>query len=211
MKIYRFDMYRKYIKRILDLFFSLTLIVFLLPLGIILTIVLSFTNGGNPFFIQERPGLNGKIFRLIKFRSMNNKRDANGKLLPDTERMTRAGNFIRKTSLDELPQLINIFRGEMSFIGPRPLLVSYLPLYNDFQGRRHEVRPGLTGWAQVNGRNTISWEQKFEMDVWYVDNMNFKNDVKILYLSFIKVLGRRDINSSESQTMELFRGNSNDR
>ncbi|MCD8101925.1 MAG: sugar transferase [Alistipes sp.] len=204
-------MYRKYIKRILDLIFSLTLIVFLLPLGIILTIVLSFTNGGNPFFIQERPGLNGKTFRLIKFRSMNNKRDANGKLLPDTERMTRAGTFIRKTSLDELPQLINIFRGEMSFIGPRPLLVSYLPLYNDFQGRRHEVRPGLTGWAQVNGRNTISWEQKFEMDVWYVNNMNFKNDVKILYLSFIKVLGRRDINSSESQTMELFRGNSNDR
>jgi len=191
--------------------FALITLIVLSPLLLIIAILVKINLGSPVIFKQKRPGLNEKIFTLYKFRTMTDKRDENGKLLPDSERLTSFGKFLRSTSLDELPELYNILKGDMSFIGPRPLLVKYLPLYNDFQRRRHEVRPGLTGLAQVNGRNAISWEQKFKLDVEYVDNVSFIGDLKIIILTIKKVLVREGISSETSVTMEPFRGNENER
>lgn len=200
--------YKNYLKRPLDFVLSAAAIIFLSPVFLILIILLQFTNEkAGVFFYQERPGKGGRIFKVIKFKTMNDRRDASGKLLPSIERITKVGQFMRKTSLDEIPQIFNVFKGDMSLIGPRPLLVQYLPLYSEQQARRHEMRPGITGWAQVNGRNAISWTRKFELDVWYVDNVNFLLDVKVLYLTAKKVLGRADINSSSDATMPTFNGN----
>jgi lipopolysaccharide/colanic/teichoic acid biosynthesis glycosyltransferase len=172
-----------------------------------ITVWLHFANrGAGAFFIQERPGRNARIFKLIKFKTMTDQLDAQGKLLPDTERLTKAGSFIRSASIDELPQFINILKGDMALIGPRPLLVKYLPLYSSKQARRHEVRPGLTGWAQCHGRNSISWKEKFEMDVWYVDNLSLLTDVKVFLLSIEKVFKREGVNKSDSVIMEAFNG-----
>lgn len=168
---------------------------------------LTIANHGKPFFFQKRPGKNEKVFSIIKFKSMNDKTDAQGKLLSDAERLTAIGGFVRKTSLDEIPQLINVLKGDMSLIGPRPLLVQYLPLYNEFQKRRHEVRPGITGWAQVNGRNALSWEKKFEYDVWYVDHLSLGLDLKILFLTVKKVFIREGISKEGEATMTPFKGN----
>ncbi len=201
-------MYIFFFKRILDFTTALIGLIILSPFFIIVTIALYFANHGKPFFYQRRPGLNEKIFRIIKFRSMNNKVDAEGKLLPDAERLTPVGAFVRKTSLDEIPQLINVLKGDMSLVGPRPLLVEYLPLYDTRQKRRHNVRPGITGWAQVQGRNAISWQQKFEYDVWYVDNASFMLDLKILFLTIKKVMVREGISQKGQATMEPFAGNS---
>ncbi|AKC26442.1 UDP-galactose phosphate transferase [Flavobacterium psychrophilum] len=181
-------MYKLFIKQIIDFLVSLVAVVILTPLLLIITIGLFFANNGKPFFFQLRPGKNGKIFKIIKFKTMNEAKDAQGNLLSDAERLTPIGKFVRKTSLDEIPQLLNVLNGDMSLIGPRPLLPQYLHLYNNFQNRRHEVKPGITGWAQVNGRNAISWDKKFELDVWYVDHISFSLDFKILYLTIIKVL-----------------------
>lgn len=200
-------MYRNFFKRIIDFLASFTGLVLLAPLILIVTVILSFANEGKPFFFQRRPGRGGKIFMLVKFKTMNDKKDAHGNLLPDDRRLTPMGSFVRKTSLDEIPQLINVLKGDMSLIGPRPLLVEYLPLYNDFQKRRHEVRPGITGWAQVNGRNTLSWDQKFAYDVWYVDHVSFKLDMKILLMTFLKVFKAEGISSNTYATMEKFSGN----
>jgi lipopolysaccharide/colanic/teichoic acid biosynthesis glycosyltransferase len=167
-------------------------------------------NRGEPFFFQPRPGLNGRIFRIVKFRTMNNRRDAKGELLPDAERLTPVGSFVRKTSLDEIPQLINVLKGDMSLIGPRPLLVEYLPLYSREQSRRHDVRPGITGWAQVNGRNAIDWETKFRLDVWYVDHLSFLLDLKIIWLTVLKVFRSEGISAAGSATMEKFTGSSSE-
>ncbi len=202
-------MYKNYLKRIFDFIFSLTGIIFLLPIFLIVMVGLLISNNGKPFFFQLRPGKNGKIFKIIKFKTMNDKKDSNGNLLSDAERLTAMGAFVRKTSLDEIPQLINVLKGDMSLIGPRPLLVQYLPLYNEHQARRHEVRPGITGWAQVNGRNAISWNQKFDYDVWYVDNLSFILDVKILFLTVKKVFIREGISQEGQATMEPFKGNRN--
>lgn len=191
--------------------FALITLIVLSPLLLIIAILVKINLGSPVIFKQKRPGLNEKIFTLYKFRTMTDKRDENGKLLPDSERLTSFGKFLRSTSLDELPELYNILKGDMSFVGPRPLLVEYLPLYNDFQRRRHEVRPGLTGLAQVNGRNAISWEQKFKLDVEYVDNVSFIGDLKIIILTIKKVLVREGISSETSVTMEPFRGNENER
>ena len=199
-------MYRHFIKRLIDLIVSILGFLFFLPLMLLLTVVLFFINKGEPFFFQERPGENGKIFKLIKFKSMTNKTDQSGELLPFKDRITKTGTFIRKLSLDELPQIINIIKGDMSIIGPRPLLVEYLPLYDNVQKRRHEVRPGLSGWAQVNGRNSISWNQKFELDVWYVDHVSFKLDFLIFLKTFKKVFLTEEVNVSASQNMPLFDG-----
>ncbi len=177
------------------------------PIFILIYFLLYFQNGGSPLFFQSRPGKNKKIFRIVKFKTMNDKRGGDGKLLPDNERITKMGQFIRKTSIDELPQLINVLKGDMSLIGPRPLLIEYLPLYNDFQNQRHDVKPGITGWAQVNGRNTISWKQKFEFDVWYVKNFSFLLDIRIIFLTIEKVFKREGINSSDVVTMDFFKGN----
>jgi len=200
-------MYKKYLKRPID--FTLSLIGFILisPIFILVTILLFFANNGKPFFFQQRPGKNEKIFKIIKFKTMNDKKDKEGNLLSDAERLTKIGKFVRKTSLDEIPQLLNVIKGDMSLVGPRPLLVEYLPLYSNEQLRRHEVRPGITGWAQVNGRNAISWQQKFKLDVWYVDNISFAVDSKIICLTLLKVLKRDDINASVDVTMERFIGN----
>lgn len=181
--------------------------IILFPVIILTAIVLAVANRGNPFFLQKRPGLNSKIFTLIKFRTMNNKKDELGNLLPDDQRITRVGSIVRKLSLDELLQLINVLKGDMSIVGPRPLLVHYLPLYSAEQLRRHEVRPGITGWAQINGRNAISWQQKFILDVWYVDHLSFLLDMKIIWLTALKVLKREGINQSGSATVEYFKGN----
>jgi len=178
--------YKRYIKRIIDFSLSLLGFICLLPIFLIIVIFLFFANQGKPFFVQKRPGKSGKIFKIVKFKTMNDKKDKQGKLLPDADRLTKIGAFVRKTSLDEIPQLINVIKGDMSLIGPRPLLVHYLHLYSDFQNRRHEVKPGITGWAQVNGRNAISWDKKFELDVWYVDNISFKLDMKILFMTVKK-------------------------
>jgi undecaprenyl phosphate N,N'-diacetylbacillosamine 1-phosphate transferase len=200
-------MYKFFLKRFFDFLLSVIILIIASPLLIITSILLSINNNGNPFFIQVRPGKNNKLFSIIKFKTMNDKRGIDGELLSDEMRLTKLGSVIRKTSIDELPQLVNVLLGQMSIIGPRPLLVEYLPLYNSIQIRRHEVRPGITGWAQINGRNAISWEDKFKLDVWYVDNLSFKTDVKILFLSAIKVIKRADINSANNVTVEKFGGN----
>lgn len=200
-------MYNCILKRIFDLGIALIGLVILSPFFVLVTIALAFANAGNPFFFQSRPGFKGKIFKIVKFKTMNDKKDANGELLSDAERLTPIGAFVRKTSLDEIPQLINVLKGDMSLIGPRPLLVQYLPLYNQKQFRRHEVRPGITGWAQVNGRNAISWGQKFDFDVWYVDHVSFTLDVKIFFLTIKKVFVREGISADGQATMEPFKGN----
>ncbi|GIM59542.1 sugar transferase [Capnocytophaga sp. ARDL2] len=200
-------MYKTFIKPLLD--FILALIGFLLlsPVFIIVTIGLFFANQGKPFFFQLRPGKDGKIFKIIKFKTMNDKKDEHGNLLPDAARLTKIGSLVRKTSLDEIPQLLNVIKGDMSLIGPRPLLPQYLELYNDFQRRRHQVKPGITGWAQINGRNAISWDKKFEYDVWYVDHISFGLDLKILFLTIKKVFVREGISQDGQATTEEFKGN----
>ena len=200
-------MYKKHIKRIIDFTASFLTLILLSPIYIFIMIGLLFANNGKPFFFQKRPGLNGKIFSIIKFKTMNDKKNATGELLPDSERITKLGSFVRKTSLDEIPQLINVIKGEMSLIGPRPLLPEYLSLYSDFQRRRNEVKPGITGWAQVNGRNAISWEKKFELDVWYVDNISFLLDMKILLMTIRKVFVSEGINQVGHVSSEEFKGN----
>lgn len=200
-------MYKNIFKRIID--FSLSFLGFIIisPIFLLLWIWLSIANrGAGAFFFQERPGKDEKIFRVIKFKTMNDRKDASGKLLPDAQRLTKVGKFVRSTSLDEIPQLLNVIKGDMSLIGPRPLRTHYLPLYNDSQKRRHDVRPGITGWAQVNGRNAISWTKKFELDVYYVDNINFFFDLKILLLTIKKVFIREGISKDGSVTTEAFNG-----
>lgn len=195
-------------KRVFDVIGALLLLVVLSPILFVVTIWLYFANkGAGAFFRQKRPGKDEKIFNLYKFKSMTDERDDNDELLPDAERLTRVGRFVRKTSIDELPQLWNVLKGDMSFIGPRPLLVQYLPLYDNRQRRRHDVRPGITGWAQVNGRNAISWQQKFEYDVWYVENISLTLDFKIVVMTIVKIFKREGINSASSATMEVFKGN----
>ncbi len=202
------NLYHNIFKRILDITFSFLATISFSVIIVILCLFLFFANKRNSvFFTQPRPGKNGKIFRLVKFKTMTDKRDESGNLLPDEKRLTRLGKFMRSTSLDELPQLWNILKGDMSFIGPRPLLVEYLPLYTQKQARRHEVKPGMTGWAQVNGRNRISWKEKFEYDVWYVDNLSLSLDFKIFIMTILKVFKREGINSDNNTTMELFNGN----
>ena len=201
-----YGIYARYIKRLLDFILSLIALVILSPILLVFIVIGAIKMGGNPFFTQERPGKDGKIFKLIKFRTMTNKKDADGNLLPDDQRLTSYGKFLRSTSVDELLELINILKGDMSIIGPRPLLVKYLPLYNDFQKHRHDVRPGLTGYAQVNGRNSISWEERFKLDVVYVQNITFMGDVKIIFDTVYKVFKRDGISSGTSVTMEEFKG-----
>jgi lipopolysaccharide/colanic/teichoic acid biosynthesis glycosyltransferase len=199
-------MYAKYIKRLLDFSLSLGALLVLLPLLLVLTVLGAVKMQGNPFFTQLRPGKDEKIFKLIKFRSMTCQKDASGNLLPDAQRLTRYGKLLRSTSLDELPELWNIFKGDMSIVGPRPLLVKYLPRYNAEQKHRHDVRPGLTGWAQVHGRNLLSWEDRFAHDVWYVRNVSFLTDVKVIFLTVRCVFVREGISSETSATMEEFQG-----
>lgn len=199
-------MYKKFFKRLLDVIASLILLVILSPFIVIITILLFIVNHGKPFFLQKRPGKDEKIFTIIKFKTMNDKKDTNGEYLPDMERITKVGGFVRNASLDELLQLINVLIGDMSFVGPRPLLISYLPLYNKEQSRRHLVKPGITGWAQINGRNSISWEEKFELDVWYVDHISFRTDMEILMKTVKKVFKREGISASEKDTMTAFTG-----
>ncbi|KQM36020.1 sugar transferase [Chryseobacterium sp. Leaf201] len=199
-------MYKHFFKRIFDFLASLLGLLILLPIFVFITVGLYIVNNGKPFFFQARPGLNGKIFKIIKFKTMTDRKDANGILLPDVERLTPIGVFVRKASLDEIPQLINVLKGDMSLIGPRPLLPEYLPLYNKFQARRHEVRPGITGWAQVNGRNSISWQKKFEYDVWYVDHFTLLLDLKIIFLTLKKVLMKEGISADGHVTIEPFKG-----
>ncbi|GAA4243631.1 sugar transferase [Winogradskyella damuponensis] len=200
------NMYTVIIKRLLDFTAALIGLILISPLFIILIIILSISNNGKPFFYQRRTGKHGKIFTIIKLKTMTDKTDANGELLPALERVTKTGDICRKYSLDEIPQLLNILKGDMSLIGPRPLLPEYLKHYNKEQNRRHEVMPGITGWAQINGRNTITWEQKFEYDVYYVDHLSFLLDLKILWLTFYKVIKKSDINSSETLDMPMFTG-----
>lgn len=201
-------MYKNYFKRILDFTIVFCTLLIILPILLVITIGLHFANkGAGAFFFQERPGRNGKIFKVIKFKTMTDERDSYGSLLPDEKRLTKVGKFVRSTSIDELPQLINVLKGEMSLIGPRPLLVQYLPLYSKEQARRHEVRPGITGWAQCNGRNAISWTKKFELDVWYVDHCSFFLDLRIIFVTLKKVFVREGISSETSVTMEPFTGN----
>ncbi|WP_345980689.1 undecaprenyl phosphate N,N'-diacetylbacillosamine 1-phosphate transferase [Sulfurimonas sp. HSL3-2] len=194
------------LKQLFDKILALVLIILFSPIYIIVSLLILLKMGRPIFFRQQRPGYKEKIFGIYKFRTMTNEKDENGELLPDEKRLVGIGKFIRSTSLDELPQLFNVLKGEMSFVGPRPLLIEYLNLYNETQKRRHDVLPGITGWAQVNGRNAISWEQKFEYDVWYVDHKSFSLDMKILWLTFLKVLRRSGISSDSSVTMEKFRG-----
>lgn len=201
-------MYKNFFKRLFDFIISACVLLIIWPILLLITIFLHFSNhGAGAFFTQSRPGKNGKIFKLIKFKSMTDERDADGNLLPDAQRLTKVGKFIRSTSLDELPQLINVFKGDMALIGPRPLLPEYLPLYSKEQARRHEVRPGITGWAQVHGRNAISWQEKFRLDVWYADHCSLAIDLKIIWLTIMKVVKREGISSSTSVTMEPFKGN----
>lgn len=199
--------YKLFLKRVLDFVLSLFLLILTSPICLIISIILYFSNNGKIFFVQPRPGMNEDIFFIIKFRTMTNKTDEFGSLLPDSERMTAFGNFIRRNSLDELPQFINILKGDISLVGPRPLIPEYLPLYSKEQSRRHSVKPGITGWAQVNGRNDISWKQKFEFDVWYVDHITLKLDIKILFLTLLKVLKREGISKEGLVTTEAFTGN----
>ena len=199
-------MYKKCFKRVIDFVLSLTALIILSPILLVLIILGSFFMRGNPFFTQERPGKDEKIFKLIKFRTMDNRKDKDGNLLPDEIRLNKYGRFLRASSLDELPELINILKGDMSIIGPRPLLVAYLPRYNEFQHHRHDVRPGLTGYAQAHGRNAVSWEDKFAMDVWYTQHITFVEDVKIIFDTINTVLKREGISSESSATMEVFMG-----
>lgn len=199
-------LYKKLLKPLLDILIAIIGLVLSSPIFILVTIGLAIANSGRPFFFQLRPGKDERIFKLIKFKTMNEKKDENGQLLPDKERLTQVGKFVRKTSLDEIPQLINILKGDMSLIGPRPLLVKYLPLYTDFQKRRHEVKPGITGWAQVNGRNAISWEEKFKLDVWYVDHQSFGVDVKIFFKTIGKIIKSEGINAQGQATTKPFTG-----
>ena len=201
-------LYRDCIKRVLGFSIALVAIICLSPLLLVVTIWLHFANkGAGAFFLQERPGKDGKIFKIIKYKTMTDERDANGKLLPDARRLTRVGRFVRSTSIDELPQLFNVLKGDMALIGPRPLLVQYLPLYSSEQARRHEVRPGITGWAQCHGRNTLSWHDKFKLDVWYVDHCSFLTDVKVILTTIKKVIARDGIAQNGQATMETFNGN----
>ena len=201
-------MYKRYIKRLLDVVVAVAALLLVGWLLVLVAAFLHFANkGAGAFFLQERPGKDSKIFRIIKFKTMTDERDAEGNLLPDGQRLTKVGRFVRSTSIDELPQLLNVLKGDMSLIGPRPLLVQYLPLYTPEQARRHEVRPGITGWAQVHGRNAISWQEKFKLDVWYVDHCMLMTDLKVLWLTVVNVLKRKDINSATSATMEFFTGN----
>lgn len=200
-------LYRKYVKRVLDFTIAFVSLICLSPLLLVVTILLQIANkGAGAFFFQDRPGYKSKIFKIIKFKTMTDERDTNGKLLPDEVRLTKMGRFVRSTSIDELPQLINVLKGEMSLIGPRPLRTYYLPLYSPEQSRRHDVLPGITGWAQVHGRNGISWTKKFELDVWYVDHCSFKVDFEILILTIKKVLKREDINQEGNATRDTFNG-----
>lgn len=199
-------MYPKIIKRMLDILASLILLLLLSPILVVITLLLIIANNGQPFFYQMRPGKNERLFKVVKFKSMNDKKDKDGNLLPDMKRITAVGNFIRNTSLDELPQLFNVL-SNMSLIGPRPLLIYYLPLYNQEQRQRHLLRPGITGWVKVNGRNAISWDEKFAFDIYYVKNCSFGLDLKILWLTFIKVIKKDGISASEEKTMEPFKGN----
>tara|TARA_R110002049_G_C9167516_1_gene561584 strand:- start:1596 stop:2198 length:603 start_codon:yes stop_codon:yes gene_type:complete len=199
-------MYSTFFKPIFDFIISLIILVVFSPLILLFIIFLAISTNGKPFFLQKRPGKNGRIFTILKFRTMNDLRDANGNLLPDTQRITKIGAIMRKASLDELLQLINVLKGEMSIVGPRPLLIEYLPLYNYLQAQRHNVRPGITGWAQVNGRNSISWEEKFEYDIWYVKNLSLKTDL-IIFLKTAKIVfGAKGVSASISETMEKFKG-----
>ncbi|MFV8335288.1 sugar transferase [Flavobacterium sp. RSP29] len=200
-------MYKSFFKRVLDCLAAFFGLAVLSPLFLLVTMGLFLANQGKPFFFQLRPGKSGILFKIIKFKTMNETKDANGNLLSDGERLTSIGRFVRKTSLDEIPQLLNVLKGEMSLIGPRPLLVNYLDLYSDFQNRRHDVLPGITGWAQVNGRNAISWDKKFEYDVWYVDHLSFILDVKILFKTVLKVIKSEGINAADVATIEPFNGN----
>ena len=201
-------MYKYFFKRLIDFIIVFCVLVVIWPILLIITLWLHFANkGAGAFFAQERPGKGGKVFKVIKFKTMTDERDAEGKLLPDAKRLTHVGKFVRATSIDELPQLINVLKGDMALIGPRPLLVQYLPLYSKEQARRHDVRPGITGWAQVNGRNAISWTKKFELDVWYVDHCSFWLDVKIIFLTIKKVFVREGISQEGQATMEFFTGN----
>lgn len=200
-------MYKYFFKRVIDFSLALIGLILLSPIFVFVIVGLFFANSGSPFFFQIRPGKGSRLFKIIKFKTMNDKKDLNGNLLSDAERLTTVGSFVRKTSLDEIPQLINVLKGDMSLIGPRPLLVQYLPLYSENQKRRHEVRPGITGWAQVNGRNAISWKQKFGYDVWYVDQLSFGLDVKILLLTIKKVFVREGISASGHATIAPFTGN----
>lgn len=200
-------MYKYFFKRLIDFIIVFCVLVVIWPILLIITLWLHFANkGAGAFFTQERPGKGGKIFKVIKFKTMTDERDADGNLLPDADRLTNVGRFVRSTSIDELPQLINVLKGDMALIGPRPLLVQYLPLYSKEQARRHDVRPGITGWAQVNGRNAISWTKKFELDVWYVDHCSFWLDVKIIFLTIKKVFVREGISQEGQATMEFFTG-----
>ena len=200
-------MYKNFFKRLIDFILVLCVLLVIWPIILIITVWLHFANkGAGAFFLQERPGMNGKIFKVIKYKTMTDERDAEGNLLPDADRLTKVGRFVRSTSIDELPQLINVLKGDMALIGPRPLLPQYLPLYSPEQARRHEVRPGITGWAQVHGRNAISWTKKFEYDVWYVDHCSLWLDIKIIFLTIKKVFAREGISSKTSSTMEAFTG-----
>jgi len=199
--------YRNYLKRAIDFVLSLLALICLSPILLVVTVWLHFANkGAGTFFFQERPGKNGQIFRVVKFKTMTDEKDENGNLLPDAQRLTPVGRFVRSTSIDELPQLWNVLRGDMSLIGPRPLLPQYLSLYSKEQARRHEVRPGISGWAQCHGRNAISWTEKFKLDVWYVDHVSFMTDIKVIWITIMKVVKRADINEAGQATMEAFNG-----
>ena len=202
-------MYKHFFKRVIDFIVAFIALSIIWPILLVIYIWLSIANkGAGAFFFQERPGRHGKIFKVIKFKTMTDERDANGELLPDAQRLTKVGRFVRSTSIDELPQFINVLKGDMSLIGPRPLLVQYLPLYSKEQARRHEVRPGISGWAQCHGRNAITWTEKFKLDVWYVDHCTFRTDLKVVFITIKKVLGREDINTTtgQSATMDYFNG-----
>lgn len=201
-------MYKSCIKPVMDFIIALVAFSLLLPVFLVCTVLLFIVNSGAPFFLQRRPGKEGKIFSVIKFKTMTDRRNGNGELLPDQQRLTPVGKFIRKTSLDEVPQLLNVIKGDMSLVGPRPLLVEYLPLYDEHQKRRHDVKPGITGWAQVKGRNAITWQQKFEFDVWYVEHLSFKLDLEILAATVFKVIKSEGINQEGQATAERFRGQS---
>lgn len=200
-------MYRLFFKRVFDVIVSIIVLIITLPITIIVFFILRFQNKSQALFFQERPGFNQIPFKIIKFKTMNDARDSDGVLLPDYVRMTKVGKIIRKLSIDELPQLINVLKGDMSLIGPRPLLFKYIPLYSAEQLRRHDVRPGITGWAQINGRNAISWGKKFELDIYYIDNLSFFLDLKILWMTFIKVIKKEDVNQTENRPMNPFNGN----